>query len=69
MNFDGTYFVLGFIFSTVGLIYFNYGRKQKKIAVALSGLVLMVYPYFLNSTGWLVGVGVVLMLIPKFVPI
>lgn len=67
MDFDGTYFVLAFIFSTFGLIYFNYGRKQLKASMMLCGLSLIVYPYFLDSKIWLCIIGAVLMLIPRFV--
>ena len=66
MNFEPTYLLLSFIFSTFGLIYFNYGRKQLKIPVMICGLILIVYPYFLDSTLWLCLIGAVLMAIPKF---
>ena len=48
--------------STVGFGFFIYGKKQLRIPHLVVGLALMVYPYFIASTGWMLGVGTALML-------
>ena len=59
----------GLLFSSIGLGYFIYGKKQQAVVPLLCGLALMIYPYFVSSTLPLVSVGAVLMLIPYFVRI
>ena len=41
-----TQLLLGLIFSFIGLGYFLYGKKQKKMVPLVCGLLLMVYSYF-----------------------
>lgn len=57
----------GVVFSSIGLGFFIYGKKQQKLVPLLCGLVLMVYPYFVPATLPLVAIGVVLSAIPYFV--
>jgi hypothetical protein len=59
--------VLGVIFGSIGLGYFLYGKKQRAVVPLVSGLVLMVVPYFISNTVVLVVVGVVISAIPYFV--
>ena len=59
--------VLGVIFGSIGLGYFLYGRKQRAVVPLVSGLVLMVVPYFISNTIVLVIVGGVISAIPYFV--
>lgn len=59
--------VLGVIFGSIGLGYFLYGKKQRAVVPLVSGLVLMVVPYFISNTMVLVVVGVVISAIPYFV--
>ena len=47
---NGTHIFLGVIFSSIGLGYFMYGKKQKMTVPLVCGLVLMIYPYFIEST-------------------
>lgn len=46
---DGTSFLISCVGSVFGLAYVTYGKKQGKIWFALSGVGLMVYPYFVDS--------------------
>ncbi|MES2744843.1 MAG: hypothetical protein V4655_05420 [Bdellovibrionota bacterium] len=64
MNFDANFLVLGFIFSSFGMIYFNYGRKQKKYVMLVSGILLIGYAYFVVSLTWLIVWGLLLMALP-----
>ena len=55
------------LFSSVGLGFFLYGKKQQAVVPLFSGLALMVYPYFVSNTILLVAIGVVLVAVPYFV--
>ena len=67
MEFDAVNILIAFVFGTFGLIYFRYGQKQAKIPLIIIGIILMVYPYFVSSRWWLIGLGTVLTIIPKFI--
>lgn len=55
------------VFSSIGLGFFLYGKKQWKIVPMGCGLALMIYPYFVSSNTLLVVIGVLLTAIPYFV--
>jgi hypothetical protein len=55
------------LFSSVGLGFFLYGKKQQAVVPLFSGLALMIYPYFVSSTILLVAIGVALIALPYFV--
>ena len=57
----------GLLFGAIGLGFFVYGRKQRAIVPLACGIALMVFPYFISGTAWLIIVGVVLVAIPRFV--
>ena len=57
----------GVLFSSIGLGYFLYGRKQKLVAPTMCGIALMGYTYFLDSSLVIVMVGAVLVAIPYFI--
>lgn len=57
------------LFSSIGLGYFVYGKKQKAVVPLLSGLGLMIYPYFVSSTILLVAIGAAIIALPYFVRI
>ena len=57
----------GMLFGSIGLGFFVYGRKQRVIVPLVCGLALMVFPYFVSGTVWLVLIGVGLMAVPYFV--
>ena len=62
-----TTLLLGLIFSSIGLGYFIYGRRQSNTVIRYVGLALMVYPYFVSDPWAIVGVGAGLMFVPKFI--
>jgi hypothetical protein len=55
------------LFSSVGLGFFLYGKKQQAPVPLFSGLALMIYPYFVSNPILLVAIGVVLVAVPYFV--
>lgn len=44
--------------SLIGIGFFMYGRKRPDGTAKVTGLVLMIYPYFIGSLGWSIGVGI-----------
>ena len=46
--------------------YFLYGKKQKMTVPFVVGLVLMIFPYFIESNVLLGGIGLLLSAIPYF---
>jgi predicted membrane protein len=57
----------GLLFSSIGLGFAIYGRRQRAVVPLLCGIALMVYPYFVANVVLLVGIGIVLIAIPYFV--
>ena len=56
----------GLLFSSIGLGFFLYGRKQRAVVPLVCGLVLMIYPYFIPNVIALVVIGVALSAVPYF---
>jgi hypothetical protein len=61
-----TSLLLSVLFSSLGMGYFIYGRRQKRGAALLSGVGLMVYPFFVHGALVMVAVGVGLCALPRF---
>jgi hypothetical protein len=66
---ESTIMLWGLFFGSIGFGYFIYGKKQSHPIAKYTGIVLMVYPYFIANNVALVIVGVLLLLLPKFVKI
>jgi hypothetical protein len=58
MSLDPTWLFLSLIPGGIGFVLFVYGKKQERWPHLIAGLVLMVYPYFTQTTPLLIGVGV-----------
>ncbi|MHB1094181.1 hypothetical protein [Thiobacillus sp.] len=56
----------GLLFSSIGLGFFLYGKKQQAAVPLVCGLGLMVFPYFVSNTILLVAIGVALTVLPYF---
>jgi len=54
----------GLIFGSIGLSFFIYGKKQHKIVPLLTGIALMVFPYFIVNQTLLIIVSMVLVMLP-----
>lgn len=54
----------GVMFGSIGLGFFMYGKKQKAIIPFLSGIGLMVFPYFISNVFILVAAGIVFVALP-----
>ncbi len=57
----------GLLFGAIGLGLFVYGRKQKVTVPMVCGLALMIFPYFVADTLFMVVVGVALILAAYFI--
>jgi hypothetical protein len=56
----------GLLFSSIGLGFFLYGKKQRAVVPLVCGIALMVYPYFIANVTVLIVIGVVLAAVPYF---
>lgn len=61
-----TQLLLGVLFSSIGLGYFLYGRKQSMTVPLVCGLILIIFPYFVENLFLLGGIGLVLAVLPYF---
>jgi hypothetical protein len=59
----------GLLFGSIGIGFFMYGRRQRRVVPLLCGLALIGFPYFVSNTSLLVAIGVLLIAIPYFVRI
>lgn len=66
---DSAQLLWGVIFGSIGFGYFLYGKKRKATVPLLSGIVLMVYPYFISNNIALLVIGLLFTVLPAFVRI
>jgi hypothetical protein len=55
MSLDPGYLLASLVVSGVGFVLFSYGKSQKRVAFAVIGLVMLVYPYFITDIAWMLG--------------
>jgi hypothetical protein len=56
----------GLLFSSIGVGFALYGKRQRSVVPLLCGVALMVYPYFVPNAAALVAIGVALCAVPYF---
>jgi hypothetical protein len=61
--------IWGFIFGTIGIGFFTYGKRQKSIIPIISGIGLFVIPYFISNLFLLIIAGLILIILPYFIRI
>ena len=64
--FDTHYLLIGLVFSSIGMGYFIYGKKQKHKVALCTGLCLIVYPYMITEPIAMIVIGIALLFVPKF---
>ena len=64
---DTSFLLISLVFSSIGLGYLIYGKKQKHTVAFYAGLALMIYPYLVSSSTMLFAIGIALMFAPKFI--
>jgi len=57
------------IFSSIGIGYFIYGKRQENTVARYSGIALIVYPYLIDNKYAVLAIGVALMALPNVVEI
>jgi hypothetical protein len=57
----------GLLFSSIGLGYFIYGRKQQKLAPLLCGIGLMGFTFVVSNVMLMLAIGAVLIALPYFI--
>jgi hypothetical protein len=60
VNFDAGSILVGTLVSSVGFVLLVYGKKQSRIPQMVSGLLMVVYPFFIGS--WLLSLGIFVLL-------
>lgn len=55
---------IGVIAGAIGMGYFIYGKRQSKIVPMVAGVLLCIYPYFVDSLLWLSLTGLLLIATP-----
>jgi hypothetical protein len=58
MSLDPGWLFLSLVIGGVGFVLFVYGKKQERWPQLVTGVVLMIYPYFVSSLAGLLGVAV-----------
>ena len=58
--------VWALIFSSIGLGFFMYGKKQKTNVAFYTGVALMIFPYAMPNVTAMILIGVFLMCFPYF---
>ncbi|MCZ6625627.1 MAG: hypothetical protein O7B35_15595 [Deltaproteobacteria bacterium] len=61
--------IWGMLFGAIGLGFFVYGKKQKRVAPLMAGIALLVFPYFISNVYLVVIIGVLLIALPYFIRI
>ncbi len=57
-------FVFGIFSGAVGMAYIVYGKRQTKFMPIIAGVMLCIYPYFVESWLWLGVIGAILLVAP-----
>lgn len=53
MTLEPNYLLATLAVSCVGFVLFSYGRRQSRGVFTVTGVVLLVYPYFVTSIAWM----------------
>ena len=67
MSFDPIPLLISAIFGLIGTGYFMYGKSAGRMVPLGTGVVLMVFPYFLPNIIAMIIVGMVVTVVPFFV--
>ena len=61
---SGPVLLIAMLAGVFGVAYFMYGKRQTKVTPMIAGILLCVYPYFIDSVLWLSIVGALLLAAP-----
>jgi hypothetical protein len=57
VNLDPNVLLLSLLFSSIGFVFFAYGKKQSRFPHMVAGVTLMIYPYFVSNLIAMTAVG------------
>lgn len=63
---DSSSLLWGLLYGSIGMGYFVYGKKQQRGVALISGIALMVFPYFVSNAILGILIAIVLMALPFF---
>ena len=63
---DTSLLIWGMLFGAIGFVFFMYGKKQREAVPLVTGMALLVFPYFISNVYILVIVGTALVAMPYF---
>jgi hypothetical protein len=49
MSFDPASLIASLVVSSVGYVFFSYGRKQRRMPQIVVGVLMLIYPYFVGD--------------------
>ncbi len=58
--------VWAMLFGSIGVGFFVYGTKQKVVMPLVTGIALLIFPYFMSNVYFMVIIGVALLALPYF---
>lgn len=58
MDLDPSYILASLLVSGVGFVLYKFGRSQRRFPYAATGVVMMIYPYFVTDVRWMLAVAV-----------
>ena len=61
---SGESLIIGMFAGVFGVAYFVYGKRSEKMVQLIVGVLLCIYPYFIESVLWLCVVGILLLAAP-----
>jgi hypothetical protein len=61
---SGATLLIGLLAGVFGVAYFVYGKRQTKLTPMIAGVLLCIYPYFIDGVLWLSVVGLLLLAAP-----
>ncbi|MCF7817019.1 MAG: hypothetical protein K9M54_03990 [Kiritimatiellales bacterium] len=64
---DSSTILIGVLLGAIGCGYIVYGRKQLHSMALVSGILLCIFPYFVANIWLALLIGVLLMLLPRFI--
>ena len=56
MSFDASSIIAGLVVSSVGFVFFSYGKKMSRPPQMVGGLLLMIFPYFVPGVLWMLAI-------------
>lgn len=63
---NSTALFFGVLWGSIGFGYFLYGKKQRKTVPLICGMMLMIFPYFIDRPLLLGFIGLGISLVPYF---